>query len=167
MWPRPGAAVGLADVDMADIALGRAHRAAQSILLDVHVEGVQQELYAVGADLFGELHALGGGVDEKLLEPVDHLKAVGHALVRRGLRHLADAGHAAVPVGTLVAPGKLTGGPAAVDDAAEDFSVHLADHLQQLPGVVHASSAHGRVGAGHVVLGGKADAVRQLHAGVL
>ena len=75
------AAIVLAGVEMAEQRARCPDRLAETILLDVHMERIEHNLNVRLADLPDERHSLFGGVEDMILEPVEHLQAQIHAKV--------------------------------------------------------------------------------------
>src|SRR5437016_3333000 len=73
--------VGLAEVELPQALAGVADGPADRRLLDVHVEGVEQDLAGWARDLLHVGDRFRGGVDHELLEPVDDLDQQHHAAV--------------------------------------------------------------------------------------
>ena len=79
---RPGrAAVVLAGVEVGQPAAGGADRVADRLLLEVHVERVEQDAEARAVDPVDDLDRLVGDVHEARLEPVQRLEAQPYARV--------------------------------------------------------------------------------------
>src|SRR5438105_13956249 len=134
-------AVGLAEVELPQVLAGVADGPADRRLLDVHVEGIEQDLAGWARDLLHVGDRLRGGVDHELLEPVDHLDQQHHAAVLGRLHHLPHAAEALVPEAALVlvprgqrggpGPGAGTaGGPAPPVADGVDHPSHVAEAVR-------------------------------------
>ena len=141
-----------------------------AVLLDVHVEGVQQHPGVGTAQALDKLHTLFGGVEQVLLEAVDHLAAVEHAAV---LRHLHEPGHGLqgkLLLAALLVQGDSVVGqglPPGVGHAVEDGRPHLGHALQDAGDMADAVLPHRRVVAGQVVFGLQADGIGDAQAVVI
>ena len=142
----------------------------QVVLLDVHVEGVQQHLGVGALQPLDEGHALGGGVEQVLLEAVDHLAAVEDAVVLRHFHQLLHGVHRQVLLAALLVHGDAVVGhglPAGVGHTVEHGGTHLGHALQDAGDMADAGLPHRRVVAGQIVLGLQADGVGDLQAVVV
>ena len=70
---------------------GQPDRVADGLLLDVHVEGVEQHADVVAADPVAQLERLLGGVHEVGLEAVERLDGEAHASLAGVVGGLAQA----------------------------------------------------------------------------
>jgi len=80
--------VAFPHMEMTEVPLGGPDGGPDVILLDVHVEAVQQELDRRMPHLVHKGAPLLGGVQQALLEPVDDFQAIGHSPVLRPLGQL-------------------------------------------------------------------------------
>ena len=77
------AAIVLAGVEMAEQWSSGPDRLAETVLLDVHMERIEHNLDVRLADLPDERDPLFGGVEDMVLEPVEHFQAEVNAEITR------------------------------------------------------------------------------------
>ena len=129
--PAGRTAVVLADVEGAELVAGADDRLTERVLLDVHVVRVEHHLQVRAAHLVDEAQRLVAGVDQEMLEAVQHLDVKGHAEVLGGLHRLAHGGRGVGPAALFVAavePLAHDAGDRAADvgAAATGYLLHLA-----------------------------------------
>ena len=160
-----GTAVVLSEVEVSELPLAGEDRAAERVLLDVHVEGVELDFAGRAADRIAEGQSLLGGVDEELLEPVDHLERVDDPIPLGHLGDLLDALDRPIEVGPLVREaGRRRCRPGAEVEAREDGSVEEVAVVEQALHVFGARLPHRGVGRGEILAGAEADAGRHREA---
>src|SRR4029077_3066391 len=96
------APIVFAGMEMAEKGPSGADRLAEAVLLDVHMERIEHDLDVGLADLSDEGDSLFGGVEDMVLEPVEHLQTEINAEVGRKIGEARDALQASRSVSRFV-----------------------------------------------------------------
>lgn len=157
-------AVAFAGVKMPEHALRGADRAADVVLFDIHMEGVEHDLDGRHIDFAHERHSLGGGVEQIPLEAVQDLETVIHAAIAGDPADFADVCDAAGPVSGLVDRPGVIDRPVAVNAAADGVDIEDLKFPEQIDIELFRAGSHGRIGAGEVLRGVRAVSGSQENA---
>ena len=159
------AAIVLAGVEMAEQRARCPDRLAEAVLLDVHMERIEHDLDVRLADLPDEGDPLFGGVEDMILEPVEHLQAEVNAEIACKIGETGDALQASRPVPRLVDGLRIIDRPIGVQSAANDADLEFGEVGQGLFEKGPPRFSDRRVGGREVLLlgwtqaGGDRDAV--------
>ena len=126
------AAIVLASMEMAKQRPGGADRLAEAVLLDVHMERVEMHFDVGLADLANEGDALLRGVQNMVLESVEHFQTEVDAEIGREIREARNALEATRPVPRLVDRFGIVDRPIGVERSAKDMTIELGDIGQSL-----------------------------------
>jgi hypothetical protein len=150
------AAIVFAGVEMAEQRASCADRLAETILLDVHMERIEHNLDVPLADLPDERNALFGGVEDMVLEAVEHFEAQINAEIACKIGEARDALQASRSVSRLIDRLRIIDRPIGMESAADDVDIEFGEVGQRLFEKGPPRLSDRRVGGGQISLLGRA-----------